>query len=315
MTETIDQVLACLAAPHAGAFRVERAFEAGVTASAVARRLAKGSLYRRHARTYVVGHPGDVPDTEVWAALLAAGPSAVLTCESAAYEWRVSRWTSPPPPIVVMPLRHRPLTRVRLIQSGTLQNEDRAERNGRPVTTVERMLVDFADDLPPERLCWYMRQADYRGVLDLDRLGWTMTRNQNRRGARRMRLALRRYVDGDNGADNRAEVRFVRLLRRAGIHDAVSNKELWFGGEVVRPDVWIEHAGLAVELDEQSHLLAPVAREDRLKEALLRSNGIPLIRIHQSALDAGVRTVLDYLSSSAVRRTISPHIDITARRT
>ncbi len=204
-----------------------------------------------------------------------------------------------PIPTILVVRRHRPLAGVRLAITSTLLPEDRTTRNGRPHVRIERMLVDLADDEPVSRLCWYLREADVRRMLDVDRLRATMQRNRGRRGTGRIQTALDRYLDGDNGVDNRAEAQFTIMLRNAGIRDVTNNKVLVLGGEIVRPDVWIEHAGLAVEIDERSHTLAPVMREDRLKEALMRAAGIPFVRVDDRDLANGLAVVLEALESIA----------------
>jgi hypothetical protein len=286
--DSIDQRLAHLAEPHAGAFRVDAAIKLGITRVDIRCRCKRGSAYRRHPGTYVLGCDLHTPDTECWAALLAAGPGTLLTRESAAFEWGFSRARTCPPPELLVGHRHRPLAGVSILQSRTIRRDDRAIRNGRPTASPERTIVDLADVRTMGQLGRYLREAAFRELLDIERLRHTMDRNQNRRGSRRLAMALVKFLDGDLGSDNWNEERFVRLLHHAGITDAVANKELLISGTLVRPDVWIEHAGLAVELDEFSHGIPVVIREDALKEALLRSAGIPVVRADDSDLPGGV---------------------------
>ena len=298
--DNVDQLLARLAAPHAGAFRLGDAYALGIPRWAIRTREQRGSAFRRHPRVLILGCDLRLPDTECWAALLAAEPDAHLMRESAAYEWGLSRATHCPPPEIVVVRRHRPLEGVTLLQSRTMVADDRTIRNGRPVTSVERTLVDLADVRSVGAMGRYLRQAAYRGVLNVDRVRHAIARNPNRRGTRRMNIALDRFDHGDQGADNREEARFLPMLHANGVTDALANKEFVIQGAIVRPDVYIPSARMAVELDEGSHGIPVVTREDALKGALLRSAGIDVVRIDQDDLQAGLGIVLVELATRQV---------------
>lgn len=299
--ESIDQVLAHLAKPQCGAFTYEQAVAAGVSKGALARRCRRGAVHRRHSGTYIFGCHAGIPLTETWAALLTAGSDGLLARESAAYQWRFSRRSEMPPPELLVTGRQRPIDGATILQSRTLHPEDRATCNRFSVTSPERTIVDLADVRSVPQLCRYLREAAYLRILDIAKLRRTMQRNLHRRGTRRMRLALERFLHGDNGADNRNEARFARKLRRAGISGVIGNKRLVLSETVVRPDVWIEHAGLAIELDERSHELEPVMREDALKDALYRSHGIPTVRVLDHDLDRALEIVLRVLDDLMLR--------------
>ena len=243
--------------------------------------------------------------TETWAARLAAGSDALVAREAAAYQWGFSRRAAAPPPEVLVTRRQRRLDGVAILQSRTVHIEDRAVRNRLELTSPERTIVDLADVRSVPQLCRYLREAAHWRLLDIAKLERTMRRNRNRRGTRRMRIALDRFLHGDNGSDNRAEARFVGMLHRAGVHDAVANKELVLSGALTRPDVWIESAGLAIELDERSHELEPVMREDALKDALYLAHGIPSVRVVDRDLDLAMQTVLRALDELALRTSAS----------
>lgn len=299
--EPIDRRLARVAQPQGGAFTLGQAIEAGVSASALARRCRRGAIHRRHRGTYIFGCDAGIPLTETWAALLTATPDSLLTREAAAFQWGFSRRLDMPPPELLVTRRQRAIDGLRILQSRTVHPEDRATRNGLAVASPERTIVDLADIRSVPQLCRYLREARHLRLLDLDRLERTMHRNPHRRGTRRMRLALERFLHGDNGADNRQEARFAGMLRRAGVPDVISNKQLVLSGTSVRPDIWIEHAALAVELDERSHELEPVMREDALKDALYLAHDIPSVRVLDHDLDRALTIVLRTLDERRLR--------------
>ena len=224
--ETFDQRLAAIAGPQAGAFTVQQARDAGVPLNAILRRVRRGTIQKVHPRTYVFGHGMHSVETLRWAAVLAAGPRALTAGEAAAQDWKLSRGSTDPGPEIVVPHRRRALAGVRTTQSRTLHPEDVSSVGGRPTTTPERTLVDLAAVRTETQLRRMLREANVRGILDLDQLRRTIDRNANRPGIRRMRRALARFLEGDGGADGRKEARFVRMLIAAGETSAVCNKTL-----------------------------------------------------------------------------------------
>lgn len=244
--------------------------------------------------------------------MLAVGEDGILTLESAAYAWRVSRETSMPGPELLVSRYHRPLVGVPLLESRTVHQEDRMMlSDGRSVASPERTIVDLAMVRSEGQLGRYLREADYRRVLDHARMRRTIERNRNRPGAARMRRAYVRYLEGDLGVDNRAEERFARMLRDAGVGRVTCNKMFRFGKAIVRVDIFLEEYGVAVELDERSHELAPVQREDRLKWSLLEAKGIAVVHADQYDLLAALTVVLDFL---ALHDTRVPHEELLRAR-
>jgi len=81
----------------------------GLTRGAISKRVARGALVRRYPGVYSFG-PGELSaDAQAMAAVLAAGPGAVLAHLSCAAVWRTSRFHAPLPHVLV-PRRHRPIT-------------------------------------------------------------------------------------------------------------------------------------------------------------------------------------------------------------
>ena len=294
--DTIDRILAGLAGPQAGVFTTAQATGRGVSVSALVRRNRRGSIYRIHPATWVVGHDACSMETLRWAAVLAAGPDAMICRMAAAQDWGFVRGSDARPDVVVS-VRQRPLVGVGILHSRTLDREDRMHVGGRPTTSPERTIVDLADGHGEAFLCKCLREATVRRLLDLARLRRTMERNRGRRGAGRMRRALARFLEGDGGGDSIRERRFLERLHRAGELSAQGNHELRLNGVIVRPDIWLADDEVAIEMDEWTHGIPQVTREDRLKEALLAAAGIPLIRIDQDDPIGGFEIVIRELAT------------------
>lgn len=288
--DSIDVRIAHAARPQAGVFTLDMTRTAGIPDSAVYRRVRRGSVIRIHPATFFAGSFVTL-QARRWAAVLAAGPDALLGGKSAEDEWGIGRWSNTDVEVLVT-RRQRPLGGVRTLQSRTVDDEDRAVLGSRPTTTVERTLVDVADRRSVGYLCRALREACFRANLDIARLERTIARNWNRRGIGKLRRALDLHVDGHGGTDSDVEDRFARMLERAGIPGVASNVVFTIGGTELRVDVWIEHLNLVVEIDPDWHHGAPILREDALRAALCRSEGKRHVRVPGDDLSRGVRDIL-----------------------
>jgi very-short-patch-repair endonuclease len=292
-----DRILAHLAAKQAGAFTTRQALDAGVSSAALARRRDRGVIELAFPAIWVFRHARDEHETRRWAALLAAGDGAMLAREAAAQLWEISRRRDRHVELLVIK-RTRPIPGARIRQTSTFHPEDLAYIGRRTVTSVERTIVDLADERSSSELCRYLREAAFREILDMKRLERTMSRNAGRHGAGRMHRALEWYLHGDGGTDSHLEERFIRMLRRAGVSDAVSNYECTIGGETLRPDVFVPSAHLVIEIDPNHHLLPPTTREDRLKDALYASAGHRSLRLPGKRLRHSVSVALQVIHTA-----------------
>src|SRR5215213_916224 len=82
--EPLDKRIAELALEQWGPISIDQLRELGLSARAVARRCAKGSLHQIHAGVYAVGHPLLTEKGRWMAAVLAGGPGALLSHRDAA---------------------------------------------------------------------------------------------------------------------------------------------------------------------------------------------------------------------------------------
>ncbi len=84
-----DERVAALAARQNGVVTREQAIRCGVSADAIKHRLKRGRLHRLHRGVFLVGHAIPPPLAAETAAVLACGPEAVLSHESAARLWQI----------------------------------------------------------------------------------------------------------------------------------------------------------------------------------------------------------------------------------
>jgi predicted transcriptional regulator of viral defense system len=92
---SIDEVIAAFARSQHGVVTLVQLLMAGLTHSAITKRVARGALHRVHRMVYSVGHAALSREAQMLAAVLAAGPGALLSHLSAAELWRISRFRAP----------------------------------------------------------------------------------------------------------------------------------------------------------------------------------------------------------------------------
>jgi hypothetical protein len=89
---TSDARIAAIAARQHALITIWQLFALGLDTSAVAKRVARGTLHRRYRGVYVVGQPTLSPEGEWLAAVFAAGPGAALSHRLAGRVHGVSRF-------------------------------------------------------------------------------------------------------------------------------------------------------------------------------------------------------------------------------
>ncbi len=149
--------------------------ELGVGRSSIDRRVGRGELIRVHAGVYAVGHPRPEARAKAAAAVLACGPGAVLSHESAAPLWGFrSLW--PARPEVIVPGDRRP-PGVRTHRTSTLRRRDVRRHHGIRVTSPARTLNDIARRLTPAELTRAVNDARLEAGLRGSELeGWPQLR-------------------------------------------------------------------------------------------------------------------------------------------
>ena len=173
--------------------------------------------------------------------------------------------------------------------------EDRAERDGIPVTSVARTLLDLAGVVRRWELERAVETAERLEIFDLREVDRLIDRSRGRRGVRALREVLLDYR-AQPFTRSDLERRFFDLCREAGLPRPVTN--MWVvGGEA---DVmWPDHR-LVVELDSHAYHRTRAAFErDRRRDMALQLAGYRVLRITHRRLerepDALVRAVASLL--------------------
>ena len=244
--------------------------------------LAEGRLWRLHEEVFAVGHRRVSQRGYWWAAVLAYGPGAVLSHQSAAALWELRRDRRGL--IHVTAPRGRQGVRRRegiWIHRCKLRPEEVTTGNGIPATTVARTLFDLAEVAPYEEVQQAAEAPARRNLLQLRELESVCEHGRGRRALRPVRPLL---VDLGAPVEGRSplEIRFAEFLRKHSITAPVQNVHI-LGHEV---DALWPAAKLIVELDSWEHHGHRAAFErDRARDPQLLLAGYRTIRVTHRRLD------------------------------
>jgi very-short-patch-repair endonuclease len=245
----------------------------GLTESAVNRRAAKGALHRVHRGVYLVGHEALAPLARETAALLAAGPRAVISHSSAAHLWNFAPAGEVGVHVTVIGTRRRSRPGLIMHSASNLEPRDIRRLHDLPVTAPARTLFDLAAT----------------GYRDLDRAfgdahaqrlvtAREIERLLDRTGPRAGSRALRSLLSDNASGFTRSEAeRLLRaLLRSANLPLPRFNARV-AGYEV--DAFWPEHR-LVIEVDGYAyHGHRAQFERDRRKDLALTAAGYRVIRI------------------------------------
>ncbi|HEV2790059.1 MAG TPA: hypothetical protein VGV69_02010 [Solirubrobacterales bacterium] len=223
---------------------------------------------------------------------------AVASHGSAAYLWGLFRY-APETIHVTAPIRRRAKREFKVHFSSCLAAEDRARREGIPVTALPRTLLDLAATARPDRLERYLERAEELGLFDLHAVEALLARAGGHRGRGRLRRALAIYQPDPAFVRSRFEGRFRRLVRDAGLPAPSMN----FNVAEYELDAYWPKLRFAVELDLfETHGTRAAFERDRLRQEGLKLIGVEMIRVTEPRLRREPEAVIRNLATLLERR-------------
>lgn len=285
-TRELDRAVARLAEAQHGVVGRDQLLDLGLGKGAIGRRLRAGRLHRVHPGVYAVGHRALSLRGRWSAALLFAGPGAVLSHRSAAAFWGF-RSDSGGAIHLTAPRRARRHGTLRR-HHALLAPDEAVREDGIAVTTVPRTILDLAaagaDAHQIEaalRRCEYLRLYDSLSLWDL------LRRHRGHRGSRACRTALLRLGQAPGEVEEGIEELFLAFLDAHGLPRGELNAELEAGGRRYRADCLWRRVGLVAELDSWSaHGTRAAFHADKRRDRHLRVAGYTTIRITWQQLHA-----------------------------
>jgi hypothetical protein len=287
-----DAAVAGLAARQHGVVGRGQLLAAGLSNDAIDRRIRLSRLHPLHRGVYAVGHPL-VSLPGIWmAAVLAAGPEAVLSHHAAAALWRIRDPRDSKPEVIVRRRVDRPRIAARRI---ALQDDEVTIERGIPVTTPARTLFDLAHALTQQQLEAAITEAEINRLGSPTSLADLVARYPGRRGIATLRSILEHHDRiGRTVTRSDLEVAFLAFLDAHGLPRPKTNAaiELEDGRQPMVDAVWPERR-LVAELDSYGiHTTRRNFEEDRARDRALTAHGWRVVRITWRQLHDRDRTAL-----------------------
>ena len=242
----------------------------GVDDSTISRWVAGSYLHRTHPRVYAVGHQAPSAEADLTAAVLYAGPGAMLSHATALW-WRGLFDHQPWPIEVSTPRRCRSLPGVEVHARRDCR---RVWHKRLPATTIEQALLDFAAVAQIDRVRYALANADYLKVLDLAAL--RAIAGRGRAGSEKLRKALERHEPKLARTRSPLERLFLPLCEKHGV-PLPDDVNVRIAGILVDAVWWKQR--LIVELDgKDNHSSWSQIQRDRSNELRLRGGGFDVRR-------------------------------------
>jgi len=281
-TTTVHSLVWQLVRRQHGVVARRQLLDLGYTAEAIRHRIESGRLHPLYRGVYAVGRR-ELDQCGWWmAAVLACGPGAVLSHQSAAELWGIRRRRRGRIDVSV-PSERRPRQRGIRIHRRQRQLEVSLHRRI-PATSPVQTLIDLATSLDGIELERAVNEADKLQLVDPEELSAEVRSAAHTPGVRR----LRRVLDAPAFVltESELEQRFVPIASRAGLPrpqtQAVVNGH--------RVDFWFPQLPLIVETDGLTYHRTPIAQAaDRKRDQDHAAAGITVLRFtnHQVRYEAG----------------------------
>lgn len=273
----VDRLFSELAGRQHGVVARWQLARAGIGRGTIDDRIGR-RLHPIHRGVYAVGYPISRIESRWMAAVLAAGPDAVLSHRSAAQLWGLvsrSRQRSE----VTRPTYFRSQPRICSHRS-LLPVDERTVVDGIPVTTVPRTVLDFAGLASRRQVERVLNEVEVRQLTDPLSIPDLLGRYPRRRGTAALRDLLGEGAEAGGVTRNDFEELFVPLLDLHGLPRPRFNADIFVAGRFVCVDCLWQRERLIVELDGRAtHGTLQAFESDRERDRRLIADGWQVIRV------------------------------------
>jgi hypothetical protein len=283
----------------------------GYSKKLVMQECRRGRFHALHRGVYAVGHRRLTWHGRCWAAVLGAEANetdevvwpAVASHGSAAYLWGIYRY-APETIDVTAPIRRRVKREFRVHFSSILAPEDRGEREGIPLTSASRLLLDLAIRARSDQLDRLLERAEELELLDLHAVEDVLDRAGGHRGRGRLRRALALYQPDPSFTRSRFEKQFRRRVGDTGLPVPSMN----FNVEGYELDAYWPELRFAVELDlYETHGTRGAFERDHVRQEELKLLGVEMIRVTRPRFQREPEAVLRNIATLLERRRAELH--------
>jgi very-short-patch-repair endonuclease len=259
----------------------------------VSRWCLDGYLYEIHPRVYAVGHRSRSLDGDLAAAVLYAGPGAMLSHATAAWWLGLTQYR---PNLIHVSTPWKRAGRPGLAIHGR-RTLERIPHKGIPVTTLPQTLLDYASAYPLDDVRYVLAEAEYHWRPDLDEVRRSAGRGKP--GSTVLHRAIDTHWPELARTRSRTERAFLFLCERGGLPRPQVNVHLYG----IRVDVYWPEYRLAVELDGgRGHSTERQVNRDHSRDLRLRSKGETVRRYSEpQVLHRGEAVLADVRAAIAQR--------------
>jgi very-short-patch-repair endonuclease len=262
-----------LAARQHGVVSRVQLLELGLSVEAIRHRVARGRLHPVMRGVYAVGR-AELSRRGRWmAAVLACGPGAMLSHESAAALWGIRNAEGAEVEVSLPAPSARRRPGIRVHRRTRLGRADLATHHSIPLTSPIRTLLDLATRLRADGLETAINEADKRELVDPDFLRAALGVRAGQPGVAVLRKLLDRRTF--TLTDSELERRFMPIALRAGLAPPLTQKRL----NGFRVDFFWPDLGLVVETDGlRYHRTAAQQARDRVRDQAHTVAGLTHLR-------------------------------------
>jgi very-short-patch-repair endonuclease len=251
--EHVDALIARLATDQDGVVARAQLAALGLSRGATEHRLRTGRLIPLYRGVYAVGHTALTDRARARAALLVAGPTAVLSHQTAAAFWKLIPSMPPLAEVTVTTRARRNRANLRIHQ--TTRPPGTSTLHSLPLTAPLRTLVDLARSRDIERLC-------------SEALALNLT-TEHELAQQKLLMPL--------VAPTRSELerRFLKLVHDAGFPRPVVNHPV---GRYVADFAWLDHRVIVETDGYRTHGHRAASESDHDRAAHLTAEGWVVLR-------------------------------------
>ncbi len=226
----------------------------GFSPKEIERRIERRRLHPIARGIYVVGMPEGSPEGRWMAAVLACGPTAVLSHRSAGALFGIAEER---PGVIEVSVRHRgkiarPGIKVR--SRAALPSREVGTLNGIPVTSPLQTMIDLATVQGPKTLLRSINEADKLEVIAADELRIALEGYAGQPGVK----ALCALLDRDTFVLSDEELERLFLPLALGVGLSLPQTKIWLNGYEV--DFFWPELKLVVETDGLRYHRTPLAQ-------------------------------------------------------
>jgi very-short-patch-repair endonuclease len=280
-----DGRIARLAGRQHGVVARVQLIQLGLSPDAIDRRLGAKRLLPLYRSVYAVGHRNGSRESRWMAAVLASGPGAVLSHRSAGALWGIC--SSAGSPAITVARQRRPRAGVEIHRS-SLPADETTTKNGIPVTTVPRTLLDLATILNHRQLEGAVNEAEVLCLWNELSLPDLLRRYPRRPGGNAVRAVLQARRAGPTRTRSDLEVLFLTFADRFGFSRPETNT-LVEGLEV--DCVWRAQR-LVIEVDGwATHRTRAAFERDREKSRVLQAAGWRCVAVTSRQMEESAHEV------------------------